>query len=377
MLADDDLGRPARGRGSPRSTSAPAPITSTRPGCMNGSAARASWVIASSRSATRRTSSARDPAWWMRSGSYARQVQRHRRDRGDRAGQADQGPRLVERHGLAAPARSPRRCRRAPPPPRAAVGGSDVQVPLGHPYAADVDRPRRAGTASVAEHELGRAAADVDDEARARRRSPASSRVAPANDSAASSSPVTTSGSTPSALAHAGDELVAVRDVARRRRRDEPHPLGAGRAHDVGVARRRRRRSAPAPRARSRPVRSTPCPSRTISIRRSTSRSVPGVGVDVGDQQPDRVGAAVDRRDPRHGVVLVRGARTAGPPVGQQVERLVAERVDARSRRERVRDEHVQALHPVGHAAGRDAVDLRHLLDRVAGARRRRSCAAR
>ena len=48
----------------------------------------------------RRTSSALIRAWWMRSGFTAPQVQRHGRHGGDRAGQAHQGPRSVERHGL-------------------------------------------------------------------------------------------------------------------------------------------------------------------------------------------------------------------------------------------------------------------------------------
>ena len=34
---------------------------------------------------------------------------------------------------------------------------------------------------------------------------------------------------------------------------------------------------------------------------------------------------------------------------------------------ERVRDQDVQALHPVGHSSCRDTVDLRHLADRIAG----------
>jgi hypothetical protein len=48
-------------------------------------------------------------------------------------------------------------------------------------------------------------------------------------------------------------------------------------------------------------------------------------------------------------------------PVGKTFERLVAERVHARSGRERVRDKHVQTLHPVGHAAGGDTLDLGNL----------------
>ena len=46
------------------------------------------------------------------------------------------------------------------------------------------------------------------------------------------------------------------------------------------------------------------------------------------------------------------------PPGVEQVERLVAEGVDPGPGAERVRDEHVQALDPGRHAAGRDPGDL-------------------
>ena len=51
-----------------------------------------------------------------------------------------------------------------------AVGRVAVQVPLGQPDAADVDRAGRAHAGGVAEHELGRAAADVDHQERRLRR---------------------------------------------------------------------------------------------------------------------------------------------------------------------------------------------------------------
>jgi hypothetical protein len=67
-----------------------------------------------------------------------------------------------------------------------------VQVPLGEPDRADVDRQRRLDSRR-AEDQLGGPPADVDDEERAVRGS--RSRVAPSKDSAASSSPLITSGS--------------------------------------------------------------------------------------------------------------------------------------------------------------------------------------
>ena len=86
-----------------------------------------------------------------------------------------------------------------------------------------------------------------------------------------------------------------------------PGGAGGDHAHAVGArARARCRRTRPArrgcarsPRRASRPVASTPWPSRTTSIRRTRSVAPP-VGRDVGDEQADGVGAAVDRRDPGH-----------------------------------------------------------------------------
>src|SRR6476661_864130 len=51
-------------------------------------------------------------------------------------------------------------------------------------------------------------------------------------------------------------------------------------------------------------------------------------------------------------------AGTFRPPLPERLEDLVAEGVHARARRQGVGGQHVEALHAVGHAAGRDAVDL-------------------
>ena len=60
----------------------------------------------------------------------------------------------------------------------------------------------------------------------------------------------------------------------------------------------------------------------------------------------------------------------AGPELHHSpelVEHLVAERVDPTALGQRLAGEHVQALHPVGHATGGDARDLGHLADLGAG----------
>ena len=103
-----------------------------------------------------------------------------------------------------------------------------VQVPLGHPDAADVDRDRPHGmlspligpAAGRPEHELGRAAADVERPERAAVM-PASSAVAPVNDSMASSDPVSTSGAIAEYLLDLAGELGRVARV----------PGGAGGYH--------------------------------------------------------------------------------------------------------------------------------------------------
>ena len=95
---------------------------------------------------------------------------------------------------------------------------------------------------------------------------PSSSRVAPSKDSWASSSPVTTSGSTPIRSRTPFDEVGAVLRVAGGRRRDEAHPLGAEPGDPCGVDRRTQRRSArgppePAGRSGRRPARAGRPPS--------------------------------------------------------------------------------------------------------------------
>ena len=63
-------------------------------------------------------------------------------------------------------------------------------------------------------------------------------------------------------------------------------------------------------------------------------------------------------------------AGTRRPPVAELVEHLVAERVHAAALGQRLAGQHVQALDPVRHAAGGDAVDLRHVCPSSALARR-------
>src|SRR5690606_4651874 len=62
------------------------------------------------------------------------------------------------------------------------------------------------------------------------------------------------------------------------------------------------------------------------------------------------------------------GAAVGPPGVADALERLVPERIDARPDGQGVRDEHVQALDAIRHAAGTDALDLGHLAELGAAA---------
>ena len=294
-----------------------------------------------------------------------RQAERHGRHRGDRAGQADQGARLGQRHGLGGMpdglldvgARSGH-----------LLGGRRVvvQVPLGHPHAADVDRARCRHVAS-AEHQLGRPAADVDDQERRR---------GVAGRAARGSRRRTTAGpprrrSRPPARHRAAP--------ARRRRSRRGSRRRATRTWRRSAPARHRSRGSPRHRRR-RPRRSAPgrrataarCGRRPRPAGRSPSAGRPRAAVParrVESATSSRIelvpqSTAATRVTPRLRRPLGRRIPTA-PPLGQGGQRLVAERVRARTFGERVRDEHVQALDPVGHPARGHAGDLGHHLDRL------------
>ncbi len=90
------------------------------------------------------------------------------------------------------------------------------------------------------------------------------------------------------------------------------------------------------------------------------------VRVEVGDQELDGVGAAVDRGDPGHACPSVGPVGTHGPLAHHAPSRSSTSSpsgFDAAALGQRLAGEHVQALHPVGHAAGGDAGDLRDVAD--------------
>ena len=278
-----------------------------------------------------------------------------------------------QRHRLLRASRAPPRCRRARPRPRRPSAGR--RAGAARSAARSRCRPTRGRAAGVR-----RRARTRSSRRRCRRPGtapgavPRSSRVAPAKDSAASSSPVTTSGSTPSALADAADELVAVRGVAGGRGRDEPHPLGArARAITRGVASAARRRCAPAPRGRAgrcgrRPARAGRSPSagrRRAACRPPASTSATSSRIEFVPQSiaATRVTSAPPPRRPA----------TQAPPAHQsrqQRERLVAERVDARARRPASAPTSTcRHFTRSGMPPAETPVDLRHLAERVARGR--------
>ena len=168
-------------------------------------------------------------------------------------------------------------------------------------------------------------------------------RTAPSKDSAASSLPATTSGSTPS---RPGPR------PRRRRRWTRPGSPTWRRTAPAREVRRARISSGVLVDRRERPLqRRVGDPAGAVEVLPSrTIRSSAYVDVrQRADQQLDRVGAAVDR---------CYHARAALPPRAEQVEHLVAERVHPATHGERLAGQHVEALHAVGHATRGDPVDL-------------------
>src|SRR6476661_1550124 len=212
--------------------------------------------------------------------------------------------------------------------------------------------------------------------------------VAPANESAASSSPETTSGDTsePKCSVKAvrtpsmnSEALRASReaDVATKRTREAPRSRQAAAYSRVTASVRSMDSGAMTP------VRSTPWPSRTISMRRTTSVSAPVPGstsatsrrIELVPQSiaPTRrvsvlVGSLMGRLPGGRGGCGVLGrvhgrARRRPPPLVEHGERLVAERVDAPTSGEGVADEDMEALDAGRHAACGDPVDLGHVAE--------------
>ncbi len=177
-----------------RRTSAPAPITSTRPGCMTASAARCSRGIASSSSLTRRTSATAIRLWWMIAASYSGSPSASAATVVTEPASPTRVAACANGTALAGPGD---RCVDVGGRGRDLLGRGWVgrQVPLGHAHAADVDAGPVRGVPGP-EHELRGAPSDVDHEEGPL--APAGMPVvAPANDSAPSSSPLITSGRTP------------------------------------------------------------------------------------------------------------------------------------------------------------------------------------
>ena len=192
------------------------------------------------------------------------------------------------------------------------------EVPLGQPHAADVDAARR--------DRLGRCRARTrSSRRRCRRRGtaaprPASPRVAPANDSRPPrrrSRPRARRRCRASTPATNSSRFAASRDAEVATNRT---PLGAERR-----AASRRSASHDGEGARERLGREPPGAVDALAEPHDLHLAVQvderaRLGVDVGDEQADRVGAAVDRGDPGRCVMRAPRACTgpAGAPVGEQ-----------------------------------------------------------
>ena len=101
------------------------------------------------------------------------------------------------------------------------------------------------------------------------------------------------------------------------------------------------------------PVASTPWPSRTISVRRSRSRQTAAPArsaiSSLIEFVPQSIAATVSRD--------LLQARP-GPKRAESPDGLIPERVHSRAGGQRVRDEGMQALHPIRHPSRTDAGDL-------------------
>ena len=243
-------------------------------------------------------------------------------------------------------------------------------MPLGHPDAADVHavRPQLTGTGD-AEHEFGRPAADVGHEQRR----------------AQTRQPRHRTDERQGGLLVAGDhlgldaqhgvhhrgEVVAVGGIAG----------GAGGHHADG------RRAVPPDQVGEvdecvpgafdclggQPAGAVDALTEPDDAHVANDVDERAVGGRVGDQQADRVRPAVDRSDAvaarssrERSSSVMRHAWAGRPPRLEPIERLVAERIDPTPGGQRVPDQYVQALHPVGHAARADAVDLLDVPDLLA-----------
>ena len=184
-----------------------------------------------------------------------------------------------------------------------------VQVPLGQPHRADVQRVRGGrGRPSPRISSVEPPPMSMTSTGAGGARAGCGSRRR--RTAAASSSPETTSGSTPSRSrtpAAKTSALLASRAAEVAQKRTASTWCAA---IDRGVLVDRGERAGPAPRRRAgrcgrRPGRAGPSASRGSSI------LVP-VRVEVGDQQLDRVGAAVDGGDPGHAARSGSGGRRRG-----------------------------------------------------------------
>ena len=332
-------------------------MTSTRPGCMTGIAARRARVAASRSAVTARTSSTgiREP--WMASGRRRAAPARARRP---------SSPSRPAPTSVAASPPAPRRAlgqRRAdvvlgPPRSRSAVGGSPcrcrsvsrtqpmsteraARTPSPSPSTNSVEPPPMSTTRNG-----GRAAA------RRAPRGASSEAVAPRKDSSASSRPVTTSGACPrvprtmssKSPRLAASRVALVADHAHRRRAELARRRRRTRRARAGCA---RSPPGPAGRWRRRPGRAGRPPSAAAGrcARRRPATSATSSRMEL---VPQSMAATRVTRRPRSGWAHGPG-RPPLPHLG-----------DARSPigltpgpgRQRVPGQRVQALDPVGHAAG-------------------------
>ena len=180
---------------------------------------------------------------------------------------------------------------------------------LGEPDAAHLHRDRDRGSIA-AEDELGGAAADVQHEER--RGGVEASCGAEERELRPPSRRSRSRARSPRARGRARSNSAAFGRVPQGGRGGHPDPFGVQGACASRVPREHLDACARRRRARCRPVSSTPCPSRVITMSRASS-SKPAFAVRLGHEQADRVRSLVDRGD-APGTLLVDAARRCRRP---------------------------------------------------------------
>ena len=243
----------------------------------------------------------------------------------------------LHRHRLGAPGRARPRCRPPSPPapaPRRSSGRRRSADAVRSAVRSRCRPTARRSTCVGADHELGRAAADVDDQVGGRPRNPGLARRRPAAGRADERQLAPPRRRSPPRAPPRRSRAPRRRTPAGWRRRGwrwwPPRgPRGAVLLDELARSSRIAANVRSSASGASRPVLSTPSPEPDDLHPPLDVDQLTGVRVDVGDQQAHRVGAAVDGGDPGasspSGAAVTRRL-THGPSLHHSGQRIAAPR---------------------------------------------------